>query len=347
MDDAIRESIALRKQIVRYHDEIVAREADPSRAWFFDIFGPRTVSVSIEQLEAAMADRRLGLDTKRTIAQAMSGGGIAGLPWREVADDILASVPECWMFHEGDDWHQFTELAPGYVMLDPTKCSITTPGIREDGEFADWGIPAAIPAAILRTRGIVSEKTSFYTVLVLVTAAIEKGKSATLLSELLETKRQYDRATPLKAVLPELVAAHPARYSAMTLPQLCDEMHGFLRRSRADLRQRGVYSRTQAPEIAMAPAAAHTELVAGRVELVPLDALAGRIAATLIVVYPPGIAIQVPGERFSEDSAAVAYLRLFEENDNLFPGFATEMEGIFPRRCDSGTLRYHTYVVKE
>jgi hypothetical protein len=61
-----------------------------------------------------------------------------------------------------------------------------------------------------------------------------------------------------------------------------------------------VYGRTQAPEIAMAPAAAHTEFVGGRVEL-------------------------------SEDSAAVAYLRPFEENDNLFPGFETETQRVFPR----------------
>ena len=346
MDDAIRESIALRKQVERYRDEIVAREADPKRAWCFDRFGPRTVSVPIEQLEAAIADPRLGPDAKRTLAKADSAGAVEGA-WREVPDDILASVPECWMFHEGDDWHDFTGLAPGYVMLDPTKCSITTPGIRDGGEFDDWGIPAAIPAAILRARGIVSEKTSFYTILVLVTAAIEKGKSATLLAELLETKRLYDRSAPLTEVLPELVAAHPERYAAMTLRDLCTEMDEFLRRSRADLRQRGVYSRTQAPEIAMAPAGAHDAFVANRVELVPLDAVAGRIAATLLVVYPPGIAIQVPGERFSEDSAAVAYLRLFEENDNLFPGFTAEMQGIFPRRGDDGSLRYHTYVVKE
>ena len=48
----------------------------------------------------------------------------------------------------------------------------------------------------------------------------------------------------------------------------------------------------------------------------------------------------VPGERFAPDSAAVAYLRLFEASDNLFPGFESEMQGIFPRRGDDGRLRY-------
>jgi len=347
MDEAIRESIALRKQIERYRDEILAREGDTATAWFFDIFGPHTVSVSKGELEAAIAEPHLSADAKRTLAEAASAGGVRKVAWREVADDILASVPECWMFHERDDWHDLTGLAPGYVMLDPTKCSIAPPGIKDGREFDDWGIPAAIPVAFLRERGIVSEKSSFYTILVLVTAAIEKGKSSTLLSELLEFKRLHDRAAPLVEVLPELVAAHPERYADVTLPELCSQMHDFLRCSRADRLQRASFNAKQEPVLAMVPAEAHSALVAGRVELAALDELAGRIAAALIVVYPPGIAVQVPGERFASDSAAVAYLRLFEHYDNLFPGFQSEMQGIFPERDAGGSVRYRTYVVKE
>jgi len=347
MDDTIRESIALRKQIERYHDEIAARETDPAKAWFFDIFGPHTIDVSADQLEQALEAEHLAPETKRTIAKAAADGGIKHQPWREVSDDLLASVPECWMFHEGDDWHDLTGLAPGYVMLDPTKCSISTPGIKAGREFDDWGIPAAIPAAILRAKGIISEKTSFYTILVLVTAAIERSKSGTLLSELFDLKAMHDRNTPLSEVLPELVAEHPDRYGHQTLPELCAEMHQFLRDNRADQLQRDAYNAEHEPEIVLSPIAAHDEMVAGRVELVPLDEVTGRIAATLIVVYPPGIAVMVPGERFAPDSAATAYLQLFEENDNRFPGFQNEMQGVFPRREQDGRLRYHTYVVRD
>jgi ornithine decarboxylase len=347
MDEAIRESIALRKQIERFHDEILDRETDPARTWFFDIFGPHTVDVSPEQLEEAMAAEHLSPHTRATLAQAIADGGVKHAVWREVSDDILASVPECWMFHERDDWHDLTGLTPGYVKLDPTKCSITTPGIKGGREFDSWGIPAAIPAAILRAKGIVSEKTSFYTILVLVTAAIERGKSGTLLSELLELKAMYDRNASLSEVLPALVAAHPERYGHQTLPELCAQMHEFLRSRRADLLQRAAYNAEHEPEIALSPIAAHGELVAGRVELIPLDEVAGRVAAALIVVYPPGIAVMVPGERFAPGSAATGYLRLFEENDNLFPGFQSEMQGVFPRREADGRLRYYTYVVRE
>jgi ornithine decarboxylase len=343
MDDAVRESIALRKQVERYHDELVAKPG----GWFFDIFGPHQVTLTADQLTAAAAEPRLDLQVRETLEKAAADGGLAAVPWREVPDDILASVPECWMFHEGDGWHDLTGLAPGYVMLDPTKCSLTTPGIKGGRTFAESGIPAAIPAAFLRARGIVNEKTSFYTILLLVTPAIERGKSGTLLAELLDFKRGYDRDVPVRDVLPELAAAHPARYDGIGLRRLCDEMHDLLRGSHADQLQKAVYNAEHEPELVVTPADAHAALIRGEVDLVPLDELAGRIAASLIVVYPPGIAIMVPGERFAADSAAVAYLRLFEESDNLFPGFESEMQGIFPRRDSDGRLRYYTYVVRE
>ncbi len=346
MDEAVRESIALRKQVERYHDEIAVRETDSKLGWFFDIFGPHRVNVSPQQLEEALGAEYLTADTRDTIAKAIAAGGLSEVAWREVPDDILASVPECWMFHAGDDWHDLDGLAPGYVMLDPTKCSLTTPGIENGRQFARSGIPAAVAAAVLRARGIVNEKTSFYTILLLVTPAIERGKSATLLSELLDFKRAYDNDVPLAEVLPALAAAHPDRYGATTLRQLCDEMHELLRGRRADELQRAVYNAAHEPEIAMSPVEGHTALLRNDVELLRLDEVAGRVAANLVVVYPPGIAIMVPGERFAEDSAAVAYLRLFEESDNRFPGFGSEMQGIFPRRED-GRLRYYTYVVTE
>jgi arginine/lysine/ornithine decarboxylase len=347
MDEAVRESIALRKQIERYHEEINQRDGASQPNWFFDIFGPHRLTLDTEQLEASLDAPWLSSDTRDTIAKAIAAGGVKDVSWREVSDDILATVPECWMFHEGDDWHDLEGLAPGYVMLDPTKCSITTPGIENGRQFAETGIPAAVPAAVLRAHGIVNEKTSFYTILMLVTPAIERGKSATLLSELLEFKRAYDAEVALREALPDLVAAHPHRYGTESLRQLCDEMHELLRSRGADALQRAVYNAAHEPEMVMTPAAAHTALIRNEVELVSLDDLAGRVAANLVVVYPPGIAIMVPGERFAEDSAAVAYLRLFEESDNLFPGFETEMQGIFPERGADGRLRYFTYVVKQ
>jgi hypothetical protein len=47
------------------------------------------------------------------------------------------------------------------------------------------------------------------------------------------------------------------------------------------------------------------------------------------------------------DSAAVACLPLFEEGDNRFPGFESEMRGVFPRVGADGQIDYFTYLVPE
>jgi ornithine decarboxylase len=190
-------------------------------------------------------------------------------------------------------------------------------------------------------------RRAFYTILLLLTAAIERGKSATVLSELLEIKRLYDEAAAFSEVLPELVASPPQRYGAMTRTELCDEMHQFLRDRHADVLQRAAYNAEHEPELVLPPAQGHVRLLGDAVDLIQLDELSGGIAATLSVVYPPGIVLMVPGERFAGGSAATAYLRLFEESDSLFPGFESEMQGVFPRRGDDGRIRYFTYVVRE
>ena len=56
----------------------------------------------------------------------------------------------------------------------------------------------------------------------------------------------------------------------------------------------------------------------------------GRIATTLFVVYPPGIASIVPGERLDERARPMLdYLKMFETSANLFPGFEVEIQGIY------------------
>ena len=50
-----------------------------------------------------------------------------------------------------------------------------------------------------------------------------------------------------------------------------------------------------------------------------------RVATTLFVVYPPGIATIVPGERLSARAKPMLdYLKVFEQSANLFPGFEVE-----------------------
>ena len=48
------------------------------------------------------------------------------------------------------------------------------------------------------------------------------------------------------------------------------------------------------------------------------------------MVYPPGIATIVPGERLTERAKPmIDYLKMFEACFNTFPGFDVEIQGVY------------------
>ena len=82
-------------------------------------------------------------------------------------------------------------------------------------------------------------------------------------------------------------------------------------------------------------------------DYLPIDELSGRIATTLWVVYPPGIATIVPGERLDERAQPmIDYLKVFERGANLFPGFENEIQGVYREKQPDGSTRMFTYVTK-
>jgi len=98
----------------------------------------------------------------------------------------------------------------------------------------------------------------------------------------------------------------------------------------------------------MPPDQAVREMVRNNVDYIPVAEAAGRIAATMFVVYPPGIASIVPGERLDQRAQPVLdYLDMFERGANLFPGFEVEIQGIYRETKGDGTVRFYTYVVRE
>jgi hypothetical protein len=84
------------------------------------------------------------------------------------------------------------------------------------------------------------------------------------------------------------------------------------------------------PEPVMTPAAAFARLnlVDGQVEQVPLDELTGRVSAVTCLLYPPGIPVVVPGERFDPQTRN---LRLFENWEQRFRSFGNDVQGVVRR----------------
>ena len=97
----------------------------------------------------------------------------------------------------------------------------------------------------------------------------------------------------------------------------------------------------------MTPQDASQALVANEVDYVPLEHIKGRVQATLALIYPPGIGVVLPGERWDDKAQPMLdYFLAFQESFNRFPGFNYEVQGVFQERVD-GKIKFFTYVVRQ
>jgi arginine decarboxylase len=232
-----------------------------------------------------------------------------------------------WILKPDAKWHGFSGLAENHALVDPIKVTILTPGLSADGSMQEHGIPASVVVKFLSSRRIEIEKTGLYSFLVLFSMGITKGKWSTLITELLNFKELYDSNAPLKRVLPALVEAHPEAYGKMGLQDLCEQVHKIYRDDNLPQAQRDMY--TTLPEMAMLPADAYTNLVRGNTESVEIDNLMGRTLAVMLVPYPPGIPLIMPGERITKATKSIQdYLLYAREFDRKFPGFETDIHGL-------------------
>ena len=246
--------------------------------------------------------------------------------FEDAPDDLLVYEQDCWRLHPKDSWHGFADLKDNWCMLDPIKVSLLTPGMGDDGQLLDEGVPSELFTAYVTRFGIVPTRTTDFQVMFLFSIGITKGKWATLINTLLSFKRFYDENVPLSEVLPELVQDHPARYGAIGLKDLGIEMFAFLKKHDPGAVLNAAYASIPVPD--MPPRQAFEHIVSGDVELVPADKLTGRISANAVMPYPPGIPMLMSGENFgSKDSPQINYLKMLGKWDAQFPGFEHEVEG--------------------
>ncbi len=252
--------------------------------------------------------------------------------WFEVwQPDAMAKQPigerQHWVLKPTAKWHGFEGLAENHVIVDPIKVTILTPGLTADGTMEKLGIPATVVVRFLSSRRIEIEKTGLYSFLVLFSMGITKGKWSTLVTELINFKDLFDANAPLSRVLPALVEAHPEAYAKMGLKELCEGIHRVYRDDKVPKAQKDMY--TTLPEMALRPADAYEQLVRGRTESVEIDNIMGRTMAVMLVPYPPGIPVIMPGEKLTAATKSIQdYLLYAREFDTKFPGFETDIHGL-------------------
>lgn len=300
MTETIQDAINFRKAMASVARRL--KSEDDEGGWFFGMFQPDYVKDPANDEE---------------------------FRFEEAPDSLLSQAASCWALKPGEEWHGFndSDIANDYCLLDPTKVTILTPGINAKGQLAESGIPASILTAFLDSRRVEIARTGDYTLLALFSVGTSKGKWGSLLETLFEFKRLYDRDTPLIEALPDLVAKHPDRYGSLTLKQLSDEMHAAMKQ----LNLPGLLQEAcdVEPDPVITPAATYQKLVREGTEKIKLTEMAGRISAVMLVPYPPGIPIRMPGERLGDaNSPTIRLLLALEELGKKFPGFEREVHGI-------------------
>jgi arginine/lysine/ornithine decarboxylase len=325
-DRCIELGIETRKKLREFGHHYTRTGRSAEEKWFFDPFVPDVVTIR-------------GSAVTKDVTDAA---------WEDLPTAVIKREQQCWNFHPASAWHGYAGYAEGYAMVDPNKLTLVTPGIdRKTGQYLDFGVPATVVANYLREQSVVPEKCDLNSILFLMTPAEDESKLNTLIAKLVRFKDLWDRDATLAEALPTLCAAHADRYAGYSLRQICNEMHGFYRQANVKDLQRQCFRASSFPEPAMSPKDAYEALVANDVDYLPLEDIHGRISATLALIYPPGIGVVLPGERWDTRAQPMLdYFLAFQESFNRFPGFNYEVQGVFQERVD-GRIKFYTYAVRQ
>ncbi|XEG67168.1 lysine decarboxylase CadA [Edwardsiella tarda] len=248
---------------------------------------------------------------------------------------------KCWNLDPKESWHGFKDIDENHMFLDPIKVTLLTPGMKEDGTMADTGIPASIVAKYLDEHGIIVEKTGPYNLLFLFSIGIDKTKAMSLLRGLTDFKRAYDLNLRVKNMLPSLYREDPEFYENMRIQELAQGIHALIQHHNLpDLMYRAF---EVLPTMVMNPHNAFQMELRGQTEEVYLEEMIGKVNANMILPYPPGVPLVMPGEMLTEESRPVLeFLQMLCEIGAHYPGFETDIHGAY-RQADG---RYTVKVLK-
>ncbi len=313
MNDTIVEAIHFRKKMASIAKEL--KENNPND-WFFGMWQPQKVEIDGDTYD-----------------------------FDEVDAQTLANEQNVWVMRKGNPWHGFHDIEDDYAMLDPIKLTITTPGLDDNGVMADEGIPASLVTNYLIDKGIVCEKTDYYSFLMLNSLGTTRGKQGTLMAELFKFKELYDRNAPMAEVFPEMVKSYPGHYENKGLKDHANDIHKYYKEHKILDRMQEAFQII--PDQAMKPAEAYHEVVRKNVEYVELDDMMGRIPAVMIVPYPPGIPVMMGGEELNDKAHPIFdYLKARQDFENEYPGYQSDIHGVERNERD-GKKYFKTLCIKK
>ncbi|WGK69771.1 Orn/Lys/Arg decarboxylase N-terminal domain-containing protein [Candidatus Haliotispira prima] len=299
VEEALVEALSFRQALRKYGEGL-----EPDTWWFQD-WGPQRFSSTNPYPE--WLDEAAGLSSFE--------------PQQNSTENLWQKE---WRLDPGNKWHGFDhERSPDFNMLDPIKCTLLTPGPDEDGRLREWGIPAVVVSRYLEENGIIVEKTGLYSIFVMFTIGITKGRWKSLLSALQRFKVDYDMPQSLWQSMPQLCQQYP-QYADLNIRELCRLLHDGYRNSHIVEQTNLAYSGFLLPKAT--PGEAYNSFIRGDYESLPASRVGGRVSASMISIYPPGIPLVFPGEVISEE--VQRYLSCIEQQQRRFPGFEIHIHGV-------------------
>lgn len=245
---------------------------------------------------------------------------------------------ECWELKPEDKWHGFRNIDQEHMYLDPIKVTLLTPGLNGDGTMAERGIPASIVSKYLDDRGVIVEKTGPYNLLFLFSFGIDNTKAMGLLRELCNFRRDYDRNLEIKEAIPSLYKKDPSFYDGMRLQELAQGIHKLI--VEHDLPNMMFHAFETLPKMVMTPFDAFQRELNGEVEEVRIQDMQDKVNANMILPYPPGVPLVMPGEMLTADNRAVQdFMLMLCEIGEHFPGFETDIHGAYRQPDGSYTVK--------
>lgn len=245
---------------------------------------------------------------------------------------------ECWELKPEDKWHGFRNIDQEHMYLDPIKVTLLTPGLNGDGTMAERGIPASIVSKYLDDRGVIVEKTGPYNLLFLFSFGIDNTKAMGLLRELCNFRRDYDRNLEIKEAIPSLYKKDPSFYDGMRLQELAQGIHKLI--VEHDLQNMMFHAFETLPKMVMTPFDAFQRELNGEVEEVRIQDMQDKVNANMILPYPPGVPLVMPGEMLTADNRAVLdFMLMLCEIGEHFPGFETDIHGAYRQPDGSYTVK--------
>ena len=233
---------------------------------------------------------------------------------------------DCFPLKPNEKWHGFHHVRNDHLFLDPVKVTVLLPGIKNN-QLDHWGIPASIVEKYLASHGIIVEKTGPYSMLFLFGLGITRAKSMALLAALNQFKQLYDANAPVKTLLPQLYQEHPEFYERMSIQTLAQTIHSLIQKH--NLPKVMYHAFDTLPNVIMTPHHAYQKLIRQEIKRVPLEKLKGEVCAVMILPYPPGVPLIMPGEQITKDCESILdFLLMLDDIGQALPGFATVIDGV-------------------